>query len=272
MSKVSTVVVIKPGMIGPIMERYALEMWDLSLANTGNSVANVHKPLEFMQSKCIASMFSYPESRERWCSTSNYLYMNLYVMYGQWYLYDCGDGNYLGADEPASRGEKEFRAFDWGRAYQRIYDALIDYPGIKPVVTHPKPPLPINIGNDIYRGMVRPFTDFGTDIVYAFDAHAIAMGVCFNHVPEGAEVWAYYALYEADTQYEDPFRANWMSVEPPTPYTRPWDIQPWCRDCGVSAVLINSLRAVPYLFNVLTVPLTPTYKWLQWQAEKEFLV
>ena len=74
MSKVPTIVVIKPGMVGPIMERYALDAWDLSLANTGNSVADVHKPLEFTQSKRIAPMFSYPESRGKWDINSKYLY------------------------------------------------------------------------------------------------------------------------------------------------------------------------------------------------------
>lgn len=218
--------------------RYLLETFNLSLGNTGNALSGV-LPVDVpaslvVDARFITPMFGYPESRKKWPET----YANTTLMPGRHYLYDCGDGAFLGTDEPGTRGPANLRAFDWGRAYQRVYDALIDYPGIKPVVTMPF--------NGALTDITRDFADFGASIVYAFDAHVIEMAGVNDemhehlNVPDGAEVWAYHALYEDDNKYADPYRAGWMEEWVPTPTDKPHEIIPWAADRDVKCILHNT--------------------------------
>lgn len=283
--------------VGPGAEQYMLEQ-GVSLGNSGNDIWEILGAGDFKipdNAKLIADMFAYSPSRGRWPET----YAGLcefndteQIIFDRTYLYDCGDGAYLGTDEPGSRGDKAYRAFDYARGYQRVYDALVDYSGLKPVVTHPRVPQMGLLTDGEGAGKCRAFSDFGTDIVHCYDTHAIEAAVQKHEppkdpqspggfrqvldIPEDAEVWAYNALYERcaickylsvgatkcanahsvkygfnvtgddkcdlfkPSEHADPYRADWMTEETPTPCNRPGDMGTWLRERGIAAYLHNT--------------------------------
>lgn len=234
--------------VGAKAERWLLEQFSCTLMNNDNDLTRYPTPMDtFPDAKFIIPIFGYPESwgkagetEQAWREVGVYHHGNVYY-------YNCGgtiDGeSWNGLDEPGTRGNGLVISYEQARAELRCVKAF--FPGLKRVVAHPWP--------------------YGPEECWLtnFEVGAWRLTLMENHMDEYAdrvaqvpERWAYLI----DTDFEQFVNANGIIKFGDKEKTRmrKWaaGIGPRVRAVGASALLINDVSLLPYLYDREAVRLT----------------